>query len=93
MCLGIVCTNQIAPDNGKVTCDNRENLNSNCTFSCDVGYRLDGNHTRTCIDDNNGDALGMWTDETPTCTGESYFSVKLLSTIVRVYNLAFTKSN
>jgi len=38
-----------------------------CRFSCNAGYALVGDQTRTCRDDNDGDAQGFWTNTRPTC--------------------------
>ena len=37
-------------------------LNAEATYSCDEGYSLDGDQTRTCQES------GEWTGAAPTCT-------------------------
>ena len=37
-------------------------LNAEATYSCDEGYNLDGDQTRTC------QGSGEWTGAAPTCT-------------------------
>ena len=46
-------------------------LGTVATYTCNDGYRLDitqgGSETRTCIDDLNGDAVGVFTNLPPRC--------------------------
>ena len=37
-----------APNYGSVTCTDGNNLGSQCTFACDDGYKLIGEHKSTC---------------------------------------------
>ena len=41
------------------------------TYSCDGGYVLVGNETRTCEDDSDNDAEGVFTGQDPTCVRKS----------------------
>ncbi len=46
-------------------------LGTVATYACNEGFRLDitqgGSETRTCIDDLNGDAVGVFTNLPPRC--------------------------
>ena len=39
-------------------------FNSTATYSCNSGYELDGNQSRTCL------ASGNWSSSEPSCNGE-----------------------
>ncbi len=46
------------------------NLGTTATYSCNEGYTLDlsiGDEVRTCIDDGDNDAVGMFSDQEPAC--------------------------
>ncbi|XP_076818198.1 sushi, von Willebrand factor type A, EGF and pentraxin domain-containing protein 1-like [Clavelina lepadiformis] len=67
-CVPITCIPpQSAPENGDVSCNNGNNLNSECRFTCDAGYSLEGSESSVCVDDGNGDAEGVWTAPAPIC--------------------------
>ena len=57
-----------APANGGMTCTDGLNYDSDCTFSCNVGYALDpaSPSTWTCL------ATGDWSvaGDEPTCLGK-----------------------
>ena len=36
-------------------------------FECDTGFFLDGATTSRCVDDNDGDELGVWNRPAPVC--------------------------
>ena len=55
--IGRECEVLSNPANGQVTI-----IDSYATYTCDSGYELIGNDTRTCED-------GVWTGEEPTCIG------------------------
>ena len=67
------CLEQVAPVNGAVNCTNAENVDSVCTFSCNIGYQLTGNQEITCFDDLNGDKRAIWTNPAPVCEGKWIF--------------------
>ena len=48
------------PDNGRV--DYETTLGSTATYTCNTGYQLDGDSTRTCQSDET------WSGSAPTCT-------------------------
>ena len=51
------------PTNGSVTLTAGTLLGQNATYSCDTGYNLVGDSTRTC------QATGNWSGSEPTCQG------------------------
>ena len=46
--LVLTCHTLLTPTNGSLTCSNDNKINSNCSYSCDVGYQLIGSCQRTC---------------------------------------------
>ena len=45
-------------------------LGTTATYACNEGYFLDlsvGVRVRTCVDDGDMDALGVFTDQAPSC--------------------------
>ena len=50
------------PESGVITMSGTI-FNSTATYSCNDGYNLVGDTTRTCL------ASGSWSDTAPTCTG------------------------
>ena len=51
------------PANGQVTHSAGTTLGQTATYSCNTGYNLVGNSTRTC------QAIGNWSERAPTCQG------------------------
>ena len=50
------------------------NLGTTATYSCNTGFSLDlsaGSETRTCVDDGDNDAEGVFTGQAPTCVRKS----------------------
>ena len=43
------------------------------THTCNAGYALVGVMTRTCMDDDQLDIVGVWSDSPPTCEGKYNF--------------------
>ena len=73
------CGNLTNPQNGKITLTTTTFM-STANYSCNSGYTLSGNETRTC------EASGTWSDTAPTCdrkykmlqgTSQSYNSNKI----------------
>uniref|UniRef100_A0A3B4ASR2 E-selectin n=1 Tax=Periophthalmus magnuspinnatus TaxID=409849 RepID=A0A3B4ASR2_9GOBI len=61
-CQAVVCPFLEAPQNGHINCSLIESLyNSQCAFTCDQDYTLDGFAILTC------DHYGNWTGDMPTC--------------------------
>ena len=50
-------------------------LGTVATYTCNSGFVLDftggGSETRTCVDDGDGDALGVFNGNVPSCVGKS----------------------
>ncbi|XP_052811571.1 neurogenic locus notch homolog protein 1-like [Mya arenaria] len=55
------CGVLIAPTNGDLNDDQGTNYGAIITFSCNTGYTLTGDVTRTCIE------TGQWSNTNPTC--------------------------
>ena len=51
------------PDNGQVDFSNTT-FESTANYTCDLGYNLNGNSTRTC------EANGEWSENLPSCERE-----------------------
>ena len=51
------------PANGSITLAAGATLGQTATYSCDTGYNLVGDRTRTC------QATGVWSGSAPTCQG------------------------
>ena len=56
-------------------------LGTTATYSCNVGLSLDlsaGSETRTCVDDGDNDAEGVFDGQAPTCARKStYVTISL----------------
>uniref|UniRef100_A0A668TX69 Selectin E n=1 Tax=Oreochromis aureus TaxID=47969 RepID=A0A668TX69_OREAU len=62
ICTAVTCLLLEAPENGHINCSSTESVyNSQCSFTCDQGYSLEGHELLTC------DHHGNWTREKPTC--------------------------
>ena len=57
------CGNLTDPANGQVNHTTETTFGQAATYSCDPGYILVGDSTRTCQTD------GMWSGNDPTCLG------------------------
>ena len=65
----IMCSELTAPDNGTIEYNTTSQLlgvGTTATYSCDPGYVLVGETTRTCEDTNTA-ANGTWSGVDPTC--------------------------
>ena len=40
------------------------------THMCDAGFALIGNMNRTCVDDNQEEIVGVWSENATTCVGK-----------------------
>ena len=60
-----VCEDLVAPDFGQVSVDGTGLV---ATYTCDVGYTLDGDRSRDCQSDG-----ASWTGSSPTC-GKIYIT-------------------
>ena len=57
------CGNLSDPANGSITLTAGTTLGQTATYSCNTGYTLVGDRTRTC------QATGEWSGSAPTCQG------------------------
>ena len=62
LCVSAVvdCGSLDDPDNGQVNFSNTT-FESTANYTCDLGYNLNGNSTRTC------EASGEWSGDPPSC--------------------------
>ena len=42
-------------------------LGTEATYTCEAGFYLEGNEVRVCMDDDGMDAIGVWSDQEPSC--------------------------
>ena len=57
------CGSLAAPENGSLTIDSTT-YESTATYSCAVGYNIDGDPVRTCLEN------GSWSGQDPICQSE-----------------------
>ena len=66
----VPCPSLDNPNNGTVSCslgdDGVPSYEDTCTFTCDTGYELTGNDTRTCQND------GSWSGSDIVCSRGKY---------------------
>ena len=63
MLIVVNCGALTNPTNGQVSHTGGTTYGQTATYSCNTGYNLVGNSTRTC------QATGMWSGSEPTCQG------------------------
>ena len=51
------------------------------TYLCDAGFALVGNMNRTCVDDNQADIVGVWSESAPTCECKDFLLIVLFHSI------------
>ncbi len=61
----VTCSALISLTNGDITPDSRS-VGTVATYTCDTGYTLSGDTTRTC------GSAGVWSGSAPTCQGKEY---------------------
>ena len=44
------------------------------THNCNAGFALVGDMTRTCMDDDQADIVGVWSRSAPTCERNKFFN-------------------
>ena len=71
--LTVDCGTLTDPTNGQVDHTAGTTVGQNATYSCNTGYNLVGDSTRTC------QATGNWSGSVPTCQGVLLHSVCLWS--------------
>ncbi|XP_023133580.2 E-selectin isoform X1 [Amphiprion ocellaris] len=65
-CTAVRCSLLEAPENGHINCSTSEPVfNSQCSFTCNQDFTLDGHELLTC------DRHGNWTGANPTCQAPS----------------------
>ena len=75
--VALSCDELSPPEHGEISVAPGPNslshgLGSVATYSCDPGYALVGQTTRTCEDTNGGTvATGTWSNSPPSCQGRS----------------------
>ena len=67
------CGSLTDPDNGQVTHTAGTTFGQTATYSCNTGYNLVGNSTRTC------QATGIWSGSEPTCEGVYVINLALFA--------------
>ena len=67
--LVITCQTLGPLSNGSNDCGDSSNFGDQCNFACDTGFFLDGSSSSECIDNDDGDANGIWSKPLPTCEG------------------------
>ena len=78
----IMCEALRQPPNGKISYSklpdkNRVDWNEQANYTCDQGFVLEGNKTRTCGYPTTEVGLGQWSpDREPICVGEYRSSMK-----------------
>jgi len=65
------CGNLPDPDNGQVNHTAGTTFRETATYSCNTGYNLVGDSTRTC------NATGEWSGSAPTCRGTFVINLTL----------------
>lgn len=60
-CEAVQCPSLAAPEDGLMVCQDATNYNSQCSFSCLKGFRLNGSPLLTC------QSSGVWTSSVPRC--------------------------
>ena len=65
-----MCLEPTVPLNGNVVLNSQLlGVGTTATYSCDPGYVLAGETTRTC-EDTNGNSIGVWNGSMPICEGK-----------------------
>ena len=71
----IDCGDIAHPQNGEVSFSNTT-YNSVANYSCNTGYNLTGDVTRTCLN------TSLWSDSEPTCISELTYFTRMKSLIL-----------
>ena len=72
------CGSLTDPANGQVDLTAGTTFGQTATYSCNTGYNLVGDSTRTC------QATGVWSGSAPTCQGMFYSAVSTIMEICEV---------
>ena len=74
-----------APLNGHTTLSSQLlAVGTTATYSCDPGYVLVGETTRTC-EDVNGYIIGTWNVTMPTCEGKNFTPIFFQELCMQIY--------
>lgn len=65
-------------DRGRYTCTHGFEVDSTCQFTCDTGYRIEGQHSRMC------QHSGSWSGGQPECSGNAACLHRTFSSIIYV---------
>ena len=57
-------------------------IGTEATHMCDTGFALVGEMTRTCMDDDQADIVGIWSGSAPTCARKNLIYVHVHFLIV-----------
>ena len=59
----VQCTSLLSPTNGDISCNSSDvsHYEDQCSFSCDLGYKLTGSSSRQCLSN------GSWSESDVTC--------------------------
>ena len=76
------CGTLNAPANGQVSHTAGTTFGQTATYSCNTGYNLMGNSTRTC------QANGVWSGSEPTCR---YVGASLIYSLLYLYSFIIIK--
>ena len=68
------CAALADPANGQVTVNPDTLEDSIATYSCNIGFDLNGDETRTCFNSS-------WGGEAPTCQGEEIVSRRFMAPV------------
>ena len=52
------------------------------THLCDAGFALIGNMNRTCVDDNQEDIVGVWSENAPACERKDFLLIFLFHSVL-----------
>ena len=69
-----LCSKLSSPAYGSVTWTGLT-CGSTATYTCDSGYQLSGDQSRTCL------STGVWSGQEPTCTG-GYYGVCMMNALM-----------
>ena len=59
------------------------------THLCDARFALVGNMKRTCVDDNQEDIVGVWSESAPTCERKEFVNHAIPNILYKPYLLGW----
>ena len=84
-CIAVSCGHLGHPPKGRVTTSGYS-VGSTATYSCEVGYALEGESERECL------VTGEWSGNEPVCTGEHISVVQLCDSYSNTTGYKFNAS-